>query len=95
MLVIVSEAIPAVKNALTRYDPVGPLSGKTLAQVANYVIAWVALAYAWRGKSVAFGRVYAATLILVPPGGCSGRSRSFTRRSPPDRPRRAYPLGLD
>jgi hypothetical protein len=65
VLVMLSEAIPAFKNALTFYAPVGPLSGKTLAQITIYFVAWAALAYAWRGKSVAFGRVYAATLILV------------------------------
>ncbi|HEY3058115.1 MAG TPA: hypothetical protein VGL99_03975 [Chloroflexota bacterium] len=65
MLVILSEAIPAFKNALTLYAPVGPLSGKSLAQMAIYFVAWAAFAYAWRGKSVGFGRVYAATLILV------------------------------
>jgi len=65
VLVVVSEAIPAFKNALNFYAPVGPPSGKTIAQVAIYFVAWAGLAYAWRGKSLAFGRVYIATLILV------------------------------
>ena|SRR5438876_4428995 len=65
LLVIASEAVPAFKNALSLYAPVGPLSGKTIAQVAIYFVAWAGLAYAWRGKSIAFGKVYTATLILV------------------------------
>jgi hypothetical protein len=65
VLVIVSEALPAFKNALGLYGPVGPLSGKTILQVVIYALTWAALAYAWRGKSVPFGRVYVATLILV------------------------------
>jgi hypothetical protein len=65
LFVVVSEAIPAFKSALNLNVPVGPLSGKTIAQVAIYFVAWAGLAYAWRGKSVAFGRVYAATLILI------------------------------
>jgi hypothetical protein len=65
VLVIVSEAIPMFKSALTLYGPVGPLSGKTIAQVAIYFVAWAGLAYAWRGKSVAFGRVYVAALVLL------------------------------
>ena len=65
VLVIASEAIPAFKNALTVSASVGPLSGKTIAQVVIYFVAWGGLAYAWRGKSVAFGKVYLATLILV------------------------------
>jgi len=65
LLVIASEAVPAFKNALSLYAPVGPLSGKTIAQVAIYFVAWAGLAYAWRGRSIAFGKVYTATLILV------------------------------
>ena len=65
VLVNVSEAIPTFKSALTLYGPVGPLSGKTIAQVAIYFVAWAGLAYAWRGKSVAFGRVYVAALVLL------------------------------
>src|SRR5690348_12589756 len=60
LLVIVSEAFPAFKSALNLYGPVGPLSGKTIAQVAIYVVAWAGLASAWRGKSVDFGRVFIA-----------------------------------
>ncbi len=65
LLVVVSEAIPAFKTALNLYGPVGPLSGKTVAQVVIFLVAWAGLAYAWRGRTVAFGRVYAATLILI------------------------------
>jgi hypothetical protein len=65
LLVVASEAMPVFKNALSLYGPVGPLSGKTIAQVAVYLVAWAGLAYAWRGKSLAFGRVFVATLILL------------------------------
>jgi hypothetical protein len=65
VLVIFSEAIPAFKGALTLSAPVGPLSGKAVAQIAVYAVAWAGLAYAWRGRTVAFDRVYVATLILL------------------------------
>src|SRR6185369_1521663 len=56
VLVMISEALPAVKAALTVNARVGPLSGKTLVEVLVYFVAWIGLAYAWRGKSVAFGK---------------------------------------
>ncbi len=65
LLVILSEAIPAIKTALVLSGPVGPLSGKTVAQVAIYLVAWAGLAYAWRGKTIPFDTVYVATLILI------------------------------
>ena len=63
--VVLSEAIPPFKAALAINSRVGPLSGKTIVEVLVYIVAWIGLAYAWRGKSVAFGKVYAATLILL------------------------------
>ncbi|HEY3063579.1 MAG TPA: hypothetical protein VGL99_31790 [Chloroflexota bacterium] len=65
LLVILSEAIPAFKTSLNLYGPVGPLSGKTLAQVAIYLAAWGGLSYAWRGRNIPFSAVYVATLILI------------------------------
>ena len=63
--VVLSEAIPPFKAALAINSRVGPLYGKTIVEVLVYIVAWIGLAYAWRGKSVAFGKVYAATLILL------------------------------
>jgi hypothetical protein len=44
---------------------VGPLSGKVTITVVAYVLSWVILHFAFRGKELAFGRVFTITLILL------------------------------
>src|SRR5262245_6521166 len=59
-----SEAIAPLKSALTMGLPaVGPLAGKTAVMVAIWLVAWLGLHLAWRGKPVAFGKVAVATFI--------------------------------
>jgi hypothetical protein len=65
LMIVTTEAIPAWKNAVNFVPAVGPLSGKTDVMVAAYVIALVGLTIAWRNKTVAFGRVWTATLVLL------------------------------
>jgi hypothetical protein len=47
---------------------VGPLSGKAIIAVLAYVISWAILYGVWRGKEVAFRRVFIIALILVAAG---------------------------
>jgi hypothetical protein len=44
---------------------VGPLSGKVVVAVLAFLASWAILHVAFRGKELPFGRVFAATLILV------------------------------
>lgn len=43
---------------------IGP-SGKVIIAVAAYFISWIVLAFALRGREVAFGKVFMVTLILL------------------------------
>jgi lysylphosphatidylglycerol synthetase-like protein (DUF2156 family) len=65
LMIVLTEAIPAFKNAVNFQPPVGPLSGKTDIMVAAYVVSLIGLVIAWRDKSVNFGKVYTATLLLL------------------------------
>ncbi|MBI2370436.1 MAG: hypothetical protein HYV08_09435 [Deltaproteobacteria bacterium] len=60
-----AQAIVPVKDALNLYNPVGPLSGKTTAAVAVWVVSWAILHGLWKDRQVEFGRVFLATLILI------------------------------
>jgi len=55
-----------LNNLLNWWDPAGPLAGKTGIGVATWLISWRILHSLWRGtREVSFGKVFAATLILV------------------------------
>jgi len=62
---VVVEASEWAREALNLYGPVGPLSGKTTFAVIVWLVGWVALHFAWRGKQVNFGRVFAFALVLI------------------------------
>lgn len=55
----------AIGGMLNFYNPVGPLSGKTLVAIVLWSVAWAILASKWRDREVNFGKVYKVTLILV------------------------------
>ena len=55
----------AIGGMLNFYNPVGPLSGKTIVAVAIWLVAWGVLASKWKDQSADFGKVYKVTLILV------------------------------
>lgn len=56
---------PAIKTALNFYNPVGPLSGKTIVTVIIWLVSWAILYFMWKGKDIAFSRVFTATVILI------------------------------
>lgn len=63
LLVILNEAglfaAPAV------YGPAGGVSGRTTFAVVIWLLAWAVLHRRWKGRQVATGRVYVATLFLI------------------------------
>src|SRR6476620_7216358 len=64
MIVLVEASPRGFKNWLNFYDPVGPLSGKTIIAVAVYALSWLVLGFALRGKNVRLGRWVTATFVL-------------------------------
>lgn len=65
VLTTLAEASQAIKDALVISKPVGPLSGKTTYAVVIWIVAWVVLAFLWRGRDLPPRTVYLATFILV------------------------------
>lgn len=47
------------------YGPAGGLSGRSTFAVAVWLVAWGTIHVRWRGRSVATGRVFAWTLVLI------------------------------
>ncbi len=71
LFVTLNEVSPDINNFL-KFDTsfgigqgVGPLSGKVSLAVLAFVISWVGLHLMWRGKEIAFGKAFLASLILV------------------------------
>jgi hypothetical protein len=67
VLIILSEAHPALKNALNFNGPVGPLSGKTSVAVLAWILLWSILHLLWRQEELSWNRwwkVSAGTLIV-------------------------------
>src|SRR5215207_4452803 len=63
LIIPFSEFLPALKNALNWYNPVGPLMGKTSVSVIAYFIAWLVLHRAWKDREVEFARIWKISLI--------------------------------
>jgi len=68
LLTTIAEANATFADKLNWYNPVGPLSGKTLIAVAAFVASWLLLHLALRGKEPAQGVTYWATGLLVVAG---------------------------
>jgi len=47
------------------WKPTGPLSGVTTCAIAAWLVAWLILHRAWRGRDVAIGRASTAALVLL------------------------------
>jgi hypothetical protein len=65
LMICLAQASKAIANILNFYDPVGPLSGKTIVAVVAWLVAWAVLASKWKDQSADFGKIYNVTLILV------------------------------
>lgn len=60
-----AEASEGFKEFLNFYDPVGPLSGKTIGAVVVWLLAWAVLHLAYRHKTVESRRGLAVSLVLI------------------------------
>jgi hypothetical protein len=61
----VSEANASFAKALNWYNPVGPLSGKTIVAVAVWLVAWVVLHLVYRRRQVESRRALTVSLVLI------------------------------
>ena len=55
----------AIKTMLNWDKPTGALSGVTTAAIVVWLAVWVVLELAWKGKTVAVGRLTTAALVLL------------------------------
>src|SRR5207245_8912309 len=60
-------ASAGLNNALNWDGPTGPLSGKTGVGVVAWLLAWIIVHAAWKGKNVNFGRPvdWAVDLVIL------------------------------
>ena len=65
LLTTLAEASESIKEFLNLYDPVGPLSGKTIGAVVVWLIAWAILHVMYRAKGVESRKALAVSLILI------------------------------
>src|SRR6266508_1259015 len=65
LLTTIAEANATFADKLNWYNPVGPLSGKTLIAVIAFAASWVFLHLALRGREPAQRVVYWLTGLLV------------------------------
>jgi hypothetical protein len=68
IIIPLAEAILPLRSALNLWNPVGPLSGKSLFAVVVWLVAWAILHARWKGRDVDFGKAWTFTLVLVAVG---------------------------
>jgi hypothetical protein len=68
ILTTLAEASEGVKSWLEWSTSVGPLSGKTIIAVIAFVVAWVVLGIALRGRNPKPSTVFTWTAVLVAVG---------------------------
>lgn len=61
----VGDAWPAVRRAFIVWPPTGPLSGVTVAAIAVWLAAWLALSRLWRAHDINLARVNAAAFLML------------------------------
>jgi hypothetical protein len=65
VLTTLAEASVDIKDFLNFYDPVGPLSGKTIGAVVIWVVAWAVLHMVYRDRQVDFRKAVTTSLVLI------------------------------
>lgn len=65
LLTTLAEASTSIKDALNVYDPVGPLSGKTIGGVLIWLVSWVVLHVVYRDKPFETRRALTVALVLI------------------------------
>ncbi len=68
ILVVLSDVSPAVNAALTWVKPVGALSGKTGVEVIVFLLSWVILHFALRGRPAKLNTMVTIGGILLAVG---------------------------
>ena len=68
LLTTIAEANSTFADKLNWYNPVGPLSGKTLIAVIAFAASWLVLHLALRRREPTQGVVYLVTGLLVAGG---------------------------
>jgi hypothetical protein len=68
LIVPISEAIPALRNALNWWNPAGPLVGKTTVPVIIWLVSWSVLNAKWKNREVDFGRIWKLSLVFIAMG---------------------------
>jgi len=69
LITLFSELSESFGQALNWYNPVGPLSGKSILGIAAYFIAWAVLHSVWKGKEVNnFNSISTIALVLLAVG---------------------------
>jgi hypothetical protein len=64
-LAVAADASKPLANLLTFSTPTGPLSGIAAVSIALWLACWAILARIWRNKSLAMGKVRAASFLLL------------------------------
>lgn len=64
-LTTLAEASTTIKDFLSWYDPVGPLSGKTTGAVIVWLVSWAVLHGMYRHKAVETRTALTMTLLLI------------------------------
>src|SRR5512141_1166988 len=68
VITLFSEVSAAFGKSLNWYNPVGPLSGKSILGTLAFFVSWTLLAYLWKRKETNFNRVATIALILLAVG---------------------------
>ena len=65
LMICLAQGSKAIAGILNFYNPVGPLSGKTIVAIVVWLVCWAILASTWRNQELDFGKAYKVTIILV------------------------------
>lgn len=68
LMTTLAAAFAGLRNALTWYNPAGPLSGKTGVGVIVWLVAWIVLHSMWRGREANLGRAFTWAIVLIAAG---------------------------
>jgi hypothetical protein len=68
LITLFSELSENFGEALNWYNPVGPLSGKSILGIAIFFISWAVLHFMWKDREVNFNSISMAALVLLAVG---------------------------
>ena len=65
VLAVAGDGSKALARLLTFYRPTGPLSGVSTVGIVVWLVAWSGAHRAWRGKTVAWGKVSVVAFVFL------------------------------